>query len=90
MHCLTKNLPQQLVQLAVMKSWLDSLLTRLVEVMVHRSLHLAIAPRLLVIIRQMAQEDRPLVIPLGGPALVVGGCGFRVRVPVGELGVGVI
>jgi hypothetical protein len=36
MHCLTKNLPQRLAQqAAVRKSWLDSLLTKLAEVMVH-------------------------------------------------------
>jgi len=46
MHGLTNNLPQRLAQLAaVSQSWLDSLLTKLVEAMVHGSLLLATAPQ---------------------------------------------
>src|SRR6266851_4002294 len=45
MHCLTKNLPRRLAQLAVRNSWLDSLLTKLAGAMIHGSLPLAIAPQ---------------------------------------------
>jgi hypothetical protein len=65
LHCLTKNLPQQLAQLgAVRNSWLDSLLRKLAGAMIHGSFHLAIAPS---------------TFPGGGlvfSACLVGGYGF--------------
>ena len=45
MHCLTKNLPRRLAQLAVRNSWLNSPLTKLAGAMIHGSLPLAIAPQ---------------------------------------------
>jgi hypothetical protein len=34
-HCLTKNLPRRLAQLAIRNSWRDSLLTKLAGAIVH-------------------------------------------------------
>ena len=34
-HCLTKNLPRRLTQLAIRNSWRDSLLTKLAGAIVH-------------------------------------------------------
>ena len=45
LHCPTKNPTRRFVQLAVRTSWLPSLLASLTRVMVHGSLHLAIAPQ---------------------------------------------
>src|SRR6266571_3871899 len=45
-HCLTQNLTRGFAQLAAVRiSWLALLLRKLAEVMVHRSLQFAIAPR---------------------------------------------
>ena len=35
MHCLTKNLPRRLAQLAIRNSWRDWLLTKLAGAIVH-------------------------------------------------------
>src|SRR3989442_45582 len=45
MHCLTKNLPRRLAQLAIRNSWRDSLLTKLAGAIVHGWLLLATAPQ---------------------------------------------
>jgi hypothetical protein len=63
-HCLTKNLPRRLAQLAVRNSWLDSLLTKLAGAMIHGSLPLAIAPQRFPVERLVFS------------AFLAAGCGF--------------